>query len=105
PEKHEHSVEGRLTPHPNFICGARNWRLIPHPSGTSNLTSGSRNRFSTFCSNREMLFSKLFTGRQPQKVIEPVENTAPLFGVSKKVMSAWMSCRGGSPGIVVRWVS
>src|SRR5690606_40908074 len=46
PEKHEHSVEGRLTPHPNFICGARNWRLIPDRKSTRLNSSHVKNSYA-----------------------------------------------------------
>ena len=52
------------------------------------------NRFTTFRSKVEIWLSKLFQGRLPQKVMEPTENTAPPFAVSKYTMSLRISGSG-----------
>src|SRR5262249_43790328 len=65
------------------------------PAGHSlpGMTNGaaSLKRFSTLLVSRNTLLSYPFHDSEPAKAIEPVENTAPPFGVSKNVMSAWMS--------------
>ena len=48
-----------------------------------------------FSKSFETLLLKLFQGKLPQKVIEPVENTDPPPGTSKKIISA---CKISSSG-------
>jgi hypothetical protein len=52
------------------------------------------NRSTTFCNGTEIWSSKLFQGRLPQKAMEPTENTAPPFAVSKYNMSLRISGSG-----------
>ena len=56
------------------------------------------NRVTTLRSRREIWLSKLFQGRLPQKVIEPVENTAPPLAVSNYTMTARIKGSGALPG-------
>lgn len=61
--------------------GPRGRRQAARHSGIAK-GAGSRKRFTTFSIMRETGFSKPSCGRLPQKVMEPVEKTAPPAGVS-----------------------